>query len=1063
MPAFRRLARQVSCAAVLAAGLAFGGLPAGVSLAQDTLGDVTPLGRSGANGAVCEAVRNYADPVAQRPLARAWAIRCLGWDVQIGRIYRFAAPADVAAWRADLSRRASCDATRTQSVDGLSDVTRKVCRRIDLKTPYLAYEGRRGRFTIVAEGFAEVPDVLETGLRVSSGAAPPPPVTQGQRSAAAAEIAADFGGQMAGLASAEKAAAEDAQRLLARGYLQNSEWRFDVAETDFRSLLDAAQNSNAPVQVRVQAQLNLALNISNNGRFAEADALFEAADRLIAPLGDPVLAGKALNYRAYHLRNQRRFEEAVETARRAIATRGRILTAGAANVDSAVAMAAPASTDAIDTRLADALNVRSGRSQTLSGAEIPAELRLALQDAEAFEVEGSAELSLGRGGDARSALDKARAALSRARSIGVEEAKLAARVEADLGDVELAAGHPDAAVERYEAALRTLRTRHAGSPPEGGMLLDLGRAEIAAGRAAQALDAYDRAFRIFRGVRGSLGASADAAAPYLDLLIDLVSRDPAHAADYRARYFEASESVVSDATASTISRLAARVAAGDAATAGLVRAVDDTRRELNAAESRIAALQAHNQYTAGEKAAADAELKRLTDALAAENVALLAANPGYDRLVNGAAGLAELQAALRPGETYVKTLLLGVGGYGMLVTRERAIPYHIALTRTAAREAVLRLRAPFEAADEGLAPFSVATSHTLYTVLFDPVQAEISQTRHLIYQPDGALATLPAALLVTDDASVQLMRGRRDNPATREDYTGVSWLGARIDSSLVVSAAAFLQSRAFAPSRAHRSFIGFGDPVLARDGDRAYAGLLAEGAGDLGAIADAARVRRICDSTRRALFRMDNLPDTRAELDVVSRVMAGGERTLVLGADFNDAAIRGRKDLADYRVIYFATHALLPMPDACLPEPALVTSVGPGDSDGVLDAREIVNLKLDADLVVLSACDTGGGGALSAAGTGLSGSDESLGGLTRAMIYAGARGMIVSHWSVDSAATRQLMTAMFQSGAATEAEGLQAAQRRMQGQAALSHPYFWAPFTVVGDGARAIPATDAAR
>ena len=207
---------------------------------------------------------------------------------------------------------------------------------------------------------------------------------------------------------------------------------------------------------------------------------------------------------------------------------------------------------------------------------------------------------------------------------------------------------------------------------------------------------------------------------------------------------------------------------------------------------------------------------------------------------------------------------------------------------------------------------------------------------------------------------------------------------------------------------------------------------------------------------------MDNLPDTRAELDVVSRVLAGGERTLVLGADFNDAAIRGRKDLADYRVIYFATHALLPMPDACLPEPALVTSVGPGDSDGVLDAREIVNLKLDADLVVLSACDTGGAGSEAADLTGLQGGGEALGGLTRAVIYAGGRALVVSHWSVDSAATVRLMTSLFSTPASSEAEALQGAQRTLQQSPEWSHPYFWAPFTIVGDGARAMPTSGAA-
>src|SRR5207237_3610815 len=123
--------------------------------------------------------------------------------------------------------------------------------------------------------------------------------------------------------------------------------------------------------------------------------------------------------------------------------------------------------------------------------------------------------------------------------------------------------------------------------------------------------------------------------------------------------------------------------------------------------------------------------------------------------------------------------------------------------------------------------------------------------------------------------------------------------------------------------------------------------------------------------------------------------------------------VKQRTDLSNFKVLYFATHGLLPQPSACLPEPALVTSVGgTAESDGLLDTSEILELKLDADLVVLSACDTGGGGG-DVASTGLAGGGEALGGLARAVIYAGGRGLIVSHWSVDSAATVRLMTGLF--------------------------------------------------
>jgi CHAT domain-containing protein len=133
-----------------------------------------------------------------------------------------------------------------------------------------------------------------------------------------------------------------------------------------------------------------------------------------------------------------------------------------------------------------------------------------------------------------------------------------------------------------------------------------------------------------------------------------------------------------------------------------------------------------------------------------------------------------------------------------------------------------------------------------------------------------------------------------------------------------------------------------------------------------------------------------------------------------------------------------------------------MTSVGGGDSDGLLDASEILDLKLDADLVVLSACDTGGAGG-EAATSGLQGGGEALGGLTRAVIYAGGRSLIVSHWSVDSVATVRLMTGMFSAASPTKAGALTKAQVALQQSEQFSHPYYWAPFTIVGDGSRPLP------
>ena len=151
---------------------------------------------------------------------------------------------------------------------------------------------------------------------------------------------------------------------------------------------------------------------------------------------------------------------------------------------------------------------------------------------------------------------------------------------------------------------------------------------------------------------------------------------------------------------------------------------------------------------------------------------------------------------------------------------------------------------------------------------------------------------------------------------------------------------------------------------------------------------------------------------------------------------------------------------LLPSEVECQPQPALVASVPAASEgqDGLIDASEILGLKLNADMVVLSACNTGG--------PGTSTGGESLSGLARAFFYAGARSLVVSHWQVEDTATADLMSEMFgqlRSGARTSsAQALQTAQASIIDDASnpdtwfRSHPVFWGAFTLVGDGRRSL-------
>ncbi len=1020
-----------------------------------TRADIIPLGRSAASGAVCQAYRDYDDAVVQAAGRRGWAVRCRGWEGTLGRIYVLPKASDAPVLEKALAGRAECMEAKPQALAGLSDAARRPCTTAGGKAPYVAYQARKGGLLITAEGVAQIADVLETGLKVVAGVQKPPEGSEVQTSAASAEIAADFGGATGGFARAQAAAATDPARLKTRGYVQNNEWRFDSAETDFQALVADAERRNAPPREMAEAILNLALNVSNNGRFAEADRLFREADAQVSRANDPLLSVQADTYLALHLRNAGRFEDAVTAGRRALQAQARTREVTGISADGPKAAVDPDGSVAIGDELAHALNVRSGGRDMMGAATVSMGDQLAVQEAQANRVVGSSLIAQGKYGEAREPLERARQLMAQAAANGAVNIRLSAAIEGDLAAIELGEGRAEAAADRYGQALSLLRRRHAGSAAEGGMLLSLGQAQVAAGRDDAALVTFDRAFTLFQQQRGALGASADQAAPYFDLLLRRIGSDPAKADEYKGKFFVAAESVISNATAQTVSKLAARVASGDGAVTGLVRALDDTRRELRAAEARVAALQADNAYSGEERVQLEAALKALQSQSDTLEAQLLAANPRYTQLTNATATLADLQKALRPDEVFMKTLLLGTGGYGIVVSKTSAKPYAIDLTRTTAEIEVRALRSPFEAEDS-LPAFDVARSHALYTKLFGPASEEVLAAKHLIYEPDGALISLPVATLVTADPAAAIRPGQRE-----ADYRKVAWLGAKLDSALVLSASSFLQSRAFAPSRANQSFLAFADPASpSRNDAKSYASVLKRGARRGGSAVD---ITAVCESTRNALFTLPPLPDTADEVRQVGASLGGGQpvagEALVTGSSFSDESVKQRNDLADYKVLYFATHGLLPQPSACLPEPALVTSVGASaESDGLLDTSEILDLKLDADLVVLSACDTGGAGG-DAASTGLQGGGEALGGLARAVIYAGGRGLIVSHWSVDSAATVRLMTGLFSAGAATQAESLQRSQSVLQQTEQYAHPYFWAPFTIVGDGARAMPAS----
>ena len=1026
--------RLIFAGLVAAAGLGFG--PAAHAAAPDSF----LLGASTRTGDICEALADDNDPTADRKGGHAWAVRCRGWNYDFGRLYAFTSGgsktvADGGSWAAALAKRATCQAPQPVQLTGLDHATKRQCKTARSGANYVVYQARafnalQPSAIVTAEGLAQISDLLEGGLKITAG--------RNTKTVAATE------------SSSDEAEAVDptslATSVLRTAYVDNQRWQFADAERGFRT---SALDEQASLGARTDAYLNWALNASNTGRFKEADDRFQDAANLQASIHDQALDALALNYKAMHQRNQLHFQEAIDLAKQAIDLRA---TMG----KGSVRLSAQPGEIMIDEALASAFNHGAQREtlQTLTDAQ-----KSAIRDAQAWYIIASAQESLGQ-------RDQALASLARAERIFDDQAGvrgsevlltstgwLHAQILAEGAQVALETGRGPQAVTAATAALEALRRQPElrGTATEAAFILTLAQAEATANQTEQAMRDYGEGFKLFRDTRGSLGGSADAAEVYFDLLIQQAKSDPAHAATYQNLYFEAMQSVVDPTTADTMKRLFARISTGDSASAALARSFEDTGRLLAIANGTVKTLQDQGKYSGGDKDKADAQVASLRTQQEKLQQQLLALNPHYNAIVRTAATITSLQGSLKGDEIYVKYLVLGARSYGLAITKDKVVTYPIALSADEAAQRVKRLRVAVDTIDR-VPAFDVVGAHDLYVKLFGPVADVVAASHHLIYEPDGVLISLPAEVLVTDQTSAD--EYKRQLPLYRKGadidlYQKTAWLGRKTNISLEVSAEGFIQSRQAAPSKGAKAFVAFGDPLTQGVTDPRLFSLLIN--------PDQGRSKDLCEPERlemgAALQRLKGA-DT-AIRDIGTELKASPD-DLVLGEAFTDNAVKARKDLDQYRIVFFGTHGLLPAAGDCLPEPALVTSLGTGESDALLGVSEIFNLKMDADLVVLSACDTGGGNSVSAR-TGVAGSGAALDGLARAFIYAGARNLVVSHWQIPETSNQLIMTTVFKPGSGDQAESLRRAQVALMDNKAYSHPFYWAAFSLVGDGARPFP------
>jgi CHAT domain-containing protein len=576
---------------------------------------------------------------------------------------------------------------------------------------------------------------------------------------------------------------------------------------------------------------------------------------------------------------------------------------------------------------------------------------------------------------------------------------VAARAYHVAARVALASGRTGDARRMQDRGLAIARALVPGSRVEVAALATLAAIDVRDGRVEAARDRYAAALAALDTQVRRLGAALDLEAGYVDAAaVQRPYVDTLLALGDDRRAYEVLESVRARAV---LDRLAARdLTLGRADDAeGVARERRRLAREYDETLAQLAAV------GGGEQAAALVErLRALRDRQAAAASALRRADgDAAGRLSPPAFSLAELQRALAPG-TLALAYHLGDRPAVFVVTGEAFAVRRLDRTAADIADRIDRWRRLVERGRSGSSsdPALDAEADGLFDVLVGPAAGELRAATRLLVLPDGPLHGVSFAAL----------RGPGRGAARRY-----------LAEALPVTVAPSLTALATLGQRARRAV---GELSVAVFGDVAIG---APATTPVGALAVRARLTE----------GLAPLPGSRREAEDVARVFAPRSAAR-LGDAATEAAVKRLP--RGTGILHLASHALVN--DASPLDSAIVLSPDGDGGNGLLQAWEVFDeLRLDADLVVLSACDTGLGRTFGG---------EGLLGLTRAFQFAGARAVLASLWTAPDEATAGLMSTFYRHLRAGRpiAEALAAAQRELLARSASRHPYFWAGFVVDG-------------
>lgn len=551
--------------------------------------------------------------------------------------------------------------------------------------------------------------------------------------------------------------------------------------------------------------------------------------------------------------------------------------------------------------------------------------------------------------------------------------------------------------------------------------------------------------------------------------------------ELRAEAFVAAQYAMISSAAAALDRMTARFASGGGELAKLETRRDELKIELDEADRHLASLTASPPGPGRDSALAQAVDRRSASRAALDVLdrQISSKFPQYFELTRpNPLSVRQAQRLLNRNEALIVMLVLDDATYVWALNNDKAAWARAdALPAKVLAEKVNALRSSMGVAgSRGSVPddetraarrtqgaksgsaqsdFQAALAHQLYRELIAPVEDVLAGKTVLLTNVSGPLTSLPLGLLVTEA------------PVPGQSLSQTSWLADRYALAELPSVSSLRALRCLliarktdghpgcessAESPNHRrggrsalELVGFGAPVLG--------GKLPDGNAAPPAPSDIMATKGAIPAKLRSL---SELPQAKAELDSLARQF-GSRAAVLTGAQATEPAVKSSRSLPTAQFVVFSTHGLLATEIGDNAEPGLVLTppadaTATGENDGLLTASEAAQLRLAADLVVLSACNT-------AAPSGKPGA-EGLSGLARAFFFAGARSMLVSHWAVSDDATSRLMQGTFAQLEGGNIEGRAVAlQRAMQSlrkaeDGKFADPRYWAPFTLVGEPVR---------